>query len=148
MIRPEFFIEALREKGIDCFAGVPDSLLKNICAYITDHFDAEHNIIAANEGAAVGLAAGVERLILLTNKELKENRPISIIPVDESEAPGGKILLEACPTGVQHRGGPQIVLKDPLHIYLRDLEAGTYPREKLRPLLAVAKDQGPRLAVG
>ncbi len=58
MIRPEFFIEALRKKGIDCFAGVPDSLLKNICAYITDHFDAEHNIIAANEGAAVGLAAG------------------------------------------------------------------------------------------
>jgi len=58
MIRPEFFIEALREKGIDCFAGVPDSLLKNICAYITDHFDAAHNIIAVNEGAAVGLAAG------------------------------------------------------------------------------------------
>ena len=58
MIRPEFFIEALREKGIDCFAGVPDSLLRNICAYITDHFDAAHNIIAANEGAAVGLAAG------------------------------------------------------------------------------------------
>ncbi len=58
MIRPEFFIETLREKGIDCFAGVPDSLLKNICAYITDHFDAAHNIIAANEGAAIGLAAG------------------------------------------------------------------------------------------
>ena len=58
MIRPEFFIEKLRENGIDCFAGVPDSLLKNICAYITDHYDAEHNIIAANEGAAVGLAAG------------------------------------------------------------------------------------------
>ena len=58
MIRPEFFIEKLRENGIDCFAGVPDSLLKNICAYITDHCDAEHNIIAANEGAAVGIAAG------------------------------------------------------------------------------------------
>ena len=58
MIRPEFFIEQLRDNGIDCFAGVPDSLLKNICAYITDHFDAQHNIIAANEGAAVGLAAG------------------------------------------------------------------------------------------
>ena len=58
MIRPKYFIEALRDNGIDCFAGVPDSLLKNICAYITDHFDAEHNIIAANEGAAVGLAAG------------------------------------------------------------------------------------------
>ena len=58
MIRPEFFVEKLRENGIDCFAGVPDSLLKNICAYITDHCDAEHNIIAANEGAAVGIAAG------------------------------------------------------------------------------------------
>ena len=58
MIRPEFFIEKLRENGVDCFAGVPDSLLKNICAYITDNCDAEHNIIAANEGAAVGLAAG------------------------------------------------------------------------------------------
>ncbi len=58
MISPAFFIEKLRGKGIDCFAGVPDSLLKNICAYITDHFDAAHNIIAANEGAAVGLAAG------------------------------------------------------------------------------------------
>ena len=58
MIRPGFFIEKLRENGIDCFAGVPDSLLKNICAYITDHCDAQHNIIAANEGAAVGIAAG------------------------------------------------------------------------------------------
>ena len=58
MIRPEFFIEKLRENGIDCFAGVPDSLLKNICAYITDYCDAAHNIIAANEGAAVGFAAG------------------------------------------------------------------------------------------
>lgn len=58
MIRPEYFIEKLRENGIDCFAGVPDSLLKNICAYITDHCDTRHNIITANEGAAVGLAAG------------------------------------------------------------------------------------------
>ena len=58
MIRPEFFIEKLRENGINCFAGVPDSLLKNMCAYITDHCDAQHNIIAANEGAAVGIAAG------------------------------------------------------------------------------------------
>lgn len=58
MIRPAFFIEKLKKSGIDCFAGVPDSLLKNFCAYITDHFDAQHNIIAANEGAAIGIAAG------------------------------------------------------------------------------------------
>ena len=58
MLSPSFFIEKLRENGIDFYAGVPDSLLKSICAYITDHFDALHHIIAANEGAAVGLAAG------------------------------------------------------------------------------------------
>ena len=43
---------------MDFFTGVPDSLLKNVCAYITDHFVTERNVIAANEGAAVGLAAG------------------------------------------------------------------------------------------
>ena len=58
MIRPEFFINKLGEIGIDTFAGVPDSLLKNLCAFITDRFDDAHNIIAANEGAAVGIAAG------------------------------------------------------------------------------------------
>lgn len=58
MITPEYFIEKLRSEDIDFYAGVPDSLLKNVCAYITDHFDAAHNIIAANEGAAIGLAAG------------------------------------------------------------------------------------------
>lgn len=44
--------------GLDFFAGVPDSLLKNVCAYITDHLDRDHNIIAANEGGALALAAG------------------------------------------------------------------------------------------
>lgn len=58
MIAPEFLLERLRQAGIGFFAGVPDSLLKNVCAYITDHFDAAHHVIAANEGAAVGLAAG------------------------------------------------------------------------------------------
>ncbi len=58
MLTPAFFIERLKENGIDCFAGVPDSLLKSVCAFITDHSDAYHNIITANEGAAVGLAAG------------------------------------------------------------------------------------------
>ena len=58
MIRPEYFIDTLGAHGICFFAGVPDSLLKNICAYISDHLDERHNIITANEGGAVGLAAG------------------------------------------------------------------------------------------
>ena len=58
MINPKAFIERLREGGIEFFAGVPDSLLKNLCAYITDSIARENNIIAANEGGAVALAAG------------------------------------------------------------------------------------------
>lgn len=58
MISAEFFINELGSRGIEFFAGVPDSLLKNMCAYIADHLDECHNVIAANEGGAVGLAAG------------------------------------------------------------------------------------------
>ena len=58
MIPPKDFINYLGENGIDFFAGVPDSLLKNICAYIADTQDGNHNIITANEGGAIGLAAG------------------------------------------------------------------------------------------
>lgn len=58
MISPKFFIDSLSDRQIDFFSGVPDSLLKNICAYIADNKDEKHNIIAANEGAAIGLAAG------------------------------------------------------------------------------------------
>ena len=58
MISPKFFYDTLASYNINFYAGVPDSLLKNLCAYITDHADASHNIIAANEGGAMGLAAG------------------------------------------------------------------------------------------
>lgn len=58
MIAPKDFIERLHTGGVDFFAGVPDSLLKNLCAYITDNVPHENNIIAANEGGAIGLAAG------------------------------------------------------------------------------------------
>lgn len=65
MISPKFLIDELRRNGIDFFAGVPDSLLKNICAYIADNMDERHNIITANEGGALALAAGYH---LATNK--------------------------------------------------------------------------------
>lgn len=58
MINCQFFHEALLGHGIDFFAGVPDSLLKDFCAYIADHTAESKHIIAANEGAAVALACG------------------------------------------------------------------------------------------
>ena len=44
---------------------MPDSLLKDFCAYVSDHAPAQSHIIAANEGSAIGIAAGYH---LATNK--------------------------------------------------------------------------------
>lgn len=57
MVDPKSLVDSLMASGVDFFAGVPDSLLKNFCAYVTDHCGANH-VIAANEGGAVGLASG------------------------------------------------------------------------------------------
>jgi phosphonopyruvate decarboxylase len=58
MLNPKLFFETLTKENIIFFTGVPDSLLKNICAYITDHTVAENHIIAANEGNALALGIG------------------------------------------------------------------------------------------
>lgn len=58
MIRPEDFYLALQRAEVSFFTGVPDSLLKGFCAYVTDNVDPENHMIAANEGAAIGLACG------------------------------------------------------------------------------------------
>ena len=58
MIEPKYFYDLALAHGTDFFAGVPDSLLKNFCAYITDNAPAEKHIISANEGSATALAAG------------------------------------------------------------------------------------------
>ncbi len=58
MIKPSVFYDLLVKGGADFFSGVPDSLLKFFCAYVTDHAPEDRHIIAANEGAAVALASG------------------------------------------------------------------------------------------
>jgi len=57
MISPSSFVQTCLENQVDFFTGVPDSLLKSFCAYLTDHVQKNH-VIAANEGGAVGLATG------------------------------------------------------------------------------------------
>lgn len=58
MIKPSTFYNELIKRGTDFFAGVPDSLLKFFCAYVTDNAPKEKHIISANEGSATALAAG------------------------------------------------------------------------------------------
>ena len=43
------FVDGLKAAGVELFAGVPDSLLKSFCAYVTDTCGKSH-VIAANEG--------------------------------------------------------------------------------------------------
>lgn len=58
MLSPERAFTILKEQGITFFTGVPDSLLSDFCAYVTDHMDEQTHVIAANEGNAIALAAG------------------------------------------------------------------------------------------
>lgn len=58
MISSSVLYDSILREGTTFFSGVPDSLLKDFCAYVTDNSSDTDHIITANEGAAVALAAG------------------------------------------------------------------------------------------
>jgi phosphonopyruvate decarboxylase len=58
VLAPNWFLQQLQKRKISFFTGVPDSLLKEFCACLTDTVSAQNHIIAANEGNAIALAAG------------------------------------------------------------------------------------------
>ena len=58
MLDPNSFLQGLRDRDVNFFCGVPDSLLKDFCACVTSKLSEDEHIIAANEGAAIGLAIG------------------------------------------------------------------------------------------
>lgn len=57
MLNQKRVFEELKKQGVTFFTGVPDSYLNGFCNYAVSHFP-ERNIIAANEGNAVGIASG------------------------------------------------------------------------------------------
>lgn len=58
MLDQKLVYEALLENKINFFTGVPDSYLNGFCNYLLKHVPEENNIIAANEGNAIGIASG------------------------------------------------------------------------------------------
>ena len=58
MVNQEVLFSSLQEMGIRFFTGVPDSLLNDFCLYLCSHYGKEQHVMAANEGNAVGIAAG------------------------------------------------------------------------------------------
>ena len=64
-INPQEFFNHLTNQKIEFFAGVPDSLLKELCLCIDENVSSNYHILTANEGNAVGLGTGYH---LSTNK--------------------------------------------------------------------------------
>ncbi|WP_111976522.1 phosphonopyruvate decarboxylase [Algibacillus agarilyticus] len=58
MISPAKFCQQLDTLGLRFFTGVPDSLLKSLCAYIDNEYPKSSHVITANEGNAISLACG------------------------------------------------------------------------------------------
>lgn len=65
MVNNELFFNALKESKVDFFCGVPDSLLKEFCGFLTDNTTPKEHFITANEGGAIALACGYH---IATNK--------------------------------------------------------------------------------
>ena len=58
MVDLKQLFEALDDKGVKFFTGVPDSLLNNFCLYLVNNIPDGQHVMAANEGNAVAIAAG------------------------------------------------------------------------------------------
>jgi phosphonopyruvate decarboxylase len=65
MLSSKKFYEILKSNNINFYTGVPDSLLKDFCYFISKNISKNNHIITANEGTALSLATGYH---LATNK--------------------------------------------------------------------------------
>lgn len=115
MIQPATLFQNIKSQGIHFFVGVPDSLLKDFCSYITDHTDEHEHIITANEGNAVAMAAGYylgtgrPALVYLQNSGLG-NTVNPLVSLNAPEVYGLPVLLM-----IGWRGEPG-VKDEPQHI--------------------------------
>lgn len=58
MIDQKILFDSLEEMGLSFFTGVPDSLLNDFCLYLCNNYSDQQHVMAANEGNAIGIAAG------------------------------------------------------------------------------------------
>ncbi|KAK3713155.1 hypothetical protein QZH41_010049 [Actinostola sp. cb2023] len=57
-LNPKEFYDSIRAHNMEFFCGVPDSLLKDFCAYVTEITPRSNHVITVNEGQAIALASG------------------------------------------------------------------------------------------
>lgn len=58
MVDQQKLFAALQDMGIHFYTGVPDSLLNDFCNYMVKNIPDGEHVMAANEGNAIGIAAG------------------------------------------------------------------------------------------
>jgi phosphonopyruvate decarboxylase len=58
MIQPASLYNLFQKNGVRFYTGVPDSLLRSFLTYVQEQATRNEHIITANEGLAIGLAAG------------------------------------------------------------------------------------------
>jgi phosphonopyruvate decarboxylase len=115
MIDVKHTFESFKKNDIDFFTGIPDSLLKDFCAYVTENSSNENHIIPANEGGAVGIAAGYHLatgkvpLVYLQNSGLG-NCINPLLSIADKEVYGIPMILM-----IGWRGEP-MVKDEPQHI--------------------------------
>ena len=58
MIKPEDLYKEFKKNSVNFYTGVPDSLLKDFCAFITSNAKSSNHVISTNEGSALAMAIG------------------------------------------------------------------------------------------
>jgi phosphonopyruvate decarboxylase len=115
MIKPERFLTDLQAAGVDFYAGVPDSLLKEFLTHLHGSAGPDSHHITASEGAAVALAAGYYLatgkvpLVYMQNSGLG-NAVNPLMSLTHSKVYGLPMLLL-----IGHRGQPG-VKDEPQHL--------------------------------
>lgn len=139
MINPLEYIKSLNSLGVNFFAGVPDSLLKDFCAAVSENYESKHHVITANEGAAVALGIGYFLgtgnipLIYLQNSGLG-NVINPVLSLASKQVYGVPMLIM-----VGWRGEPNIK-DEPQHIHQGKVMTSSLEAMEL-PYIILPKDQ-------
>ena len=157
MISPQEFVDSLQEIDIKFVTGVPDSLLKEVCACITSSLNSDQHIIAANEGSAIALAIGnylgtkIPSLVYMQNSGLGNTINPLVSLADKAIYSIPMILMigwrgEIKDDGTQLKDEPQHVKQGEITLDLLDiLEIPYYIIDKdtkdISSILRTAKDE-------
>ncbi len=166
MLDQKKVFETLAENGVTYFTGVPDSYLNGFCNYALAHCG-ERNVITANEGNAVALAAGhyfaTRELPLVYMQNSGEGNAVNPLAslVDENVYAVPMLLLigwrgqgDTEPNHPQHRLQGEItpgllellhipysILEDDDEAFAREIgKAAAFCRETRRPYGLIAPD--------